>query len=264
MTGTDHTQISQAVKESNRKSPVVILVKPQMGENIGAAARAMLNCGLDRLRLVSPRDGWPNERAEAMSSGALAKMPPVEVFDSTAEAIRDCHYVMATTARPRDMVKPVYNGEGAAQEAARRGEAGEKVAFLFGGERSGLDNDDVALSHAVITVPLNPSFSSLNLGQAVLLMAYEWSKISFKQTKRECPTGDTLPASHEQLHGLMERLEGELETHHFFRSEGLKPTMIRNLRNLLVRADMTEQEVSTFHGIISALTGKKAPLKKQP
>lgn len=263
MTGTDHTQLEQPLKESIRTNrPVIVLVNPQMGENIGAAARAMLNCGLDELRLVNPRDGWPNERAEAMSSGALAKMKPVKIYKSTADAVADCHFTLATTARPRDMVKPVYNGEGAAQETADRLAAGQKAAFLFGGERSGLDNDDIALSHAIITIPLNPGFSSLNLGQAVLLMSYEWSKIAFTQKERDLPTGDSIPASHDVMDALLNRLEDELDARHFFRSEGLRPTIVRNLRNLFMRTGMTEQEASTFHGIISALTGKKAPLRK--
>lgn len=248
-------------RQNEGAAPAIVLVNPQMGENIGAAARAMLNCGLTALRLVNPRDGWPSAPAEAMSSGALAKMPPVQVFEKTAAALTDCHYVYATTARPRDMAKPVFTARTAAQDMRTRAAQGQKTAILFGGERAGLDNDDVALAHAVITIPVNPDFSSLNLGQAVLLLSYEW----FQQPVPDLPpeTG-ALPAAHEKFVELCERLEGELESGHFFRTAGQKPVMLRNLRALLSRAGMSEQEIRTFHGIISALTGKKAPPQEKP
>ena len=154
--------------------PVIVLVNPQMGENIGAAARAMFNCGIDELRIVNPRDGWPNEKAHIMSSGAFDKLPPVKVHATTAEALADCHYPYATTARIRDMIKPVLTAKEAAGDCRAREAAGQKCAYLFGAERAGLDNKDVALSHSIITIPVNPDFSSLNLGQGVLLCAYEW------------------------------------------------------------------------------------------
>lgn len=238
-------------------APAVVLIAPQMGENIGAAARAMLNCGLRELRLVNPRDGWPNPAAEAMSSGALAKMPPVPVFESAKAAVADCHYVLATTARPRDMVKPVFTPREAVAELAGRAAAGQKTAILFGPERAGLENDDVALAHGIITIPLNPEFSSLNLGQAVLLTSYEWSQTQYAASDRK--ENEDLPAPHEKFVELCERLEGELESGHFFRTDGQRPVMIRNLRNMLSRAEMTEQEVRTFHGMITALTGGKKP-----
>jgi len=256
MAGTDQTQTLPA---QDNNSPAVILVSPQMGENIGAAARAMLNCGLSDLRIVNPRDGWPNERADAMSSGALAKMPPVQVFASTEKAVADCHYIYATTARPRDMVKTVFTARGAAADMHARDIKGQKTAFLFGAERTGLTNEDVALSHAVITIPLNPAFSSLNLAQGVLLCAYEWAMAADKTPARTLQTGDSFPVPHAALDELFVRLEAELEAHHFFRSEDMKPSIVRNLKAMLVRADLTDQEVRTFHGIISALTGKKAP-----
>ena len=227
-------------------APAIILVDPQMGENIGAAARAMLNTGLTDLRLVRPRDGWPNERADAMSAGALAMMPPVRVFNSVPEAIADCHYVLATTARVRDMVKPVFTPHAAAAELKNRAMEGQHLAILFGAERTGLTNDDVALAHGLITIPLNPEFSSLNLGQAVLLVAYEWAQSIDTTASRTISLGDTGPATHDKLVGLFERLETELETRHFFRNPEQKPIMIRNLRNLLTRADMTDQEVGRF------------------
>lgn len=240
-------------------APVIVLIEPQMGENIGAAARAMMNCGLPELRIVRPRDGWPNPAADAMSSGALEKMPPVRVFESTADAVSDCHFILATTARMRDMVKPSFTARTAAAEISKRSGSGQKTAILFGPERAGLTNDDVALSHGTITIPLNPAFSSLNLGQAVLLVAYEMRQVAPVTQNPPSPTdADSLPVTHDRLMELFERLEQELDTHHFFRNEGQKPIMIRNLRNMLSRADMTDQEARTFHGIISALTGKKS------
>lgn len=252
MTGTDRTKPNSAAIAEN--SPVVVLVDPQMGENIGAAARAMLNCGLDCLRIVNPRDGWPNERADAMAAGALEIMPPVEVFATTAEAIADCHYVVATTARMRGMVKPVLTPRAAGVELARQQKGGKRTAILFGAERSGLTNDDTALAHAVVTIPLNPHFSSLNLGQAVLLLAYEWAQNHDGTPPVQLPTGDTAPATHDQLVALCARLENEMERGGFFRSPDQRPTIIRNLLNMLSRAQMTEQETRTFHGIITALT----------
>ncbi len=254
MSGTDRTQTTDTAP-----GPSIILVEPQMGENIGAAARAMLNCGLTDMRLVRPRDGWPNEKATAMSSGALAQMPPVTVFDTTAAAIADFQYVYATTARTRDMVKPVFTPRGAAQDIHERLAEGQKTALLFGAERTGLTNDDTALAHTVVTIPLNPGFSSLNLGQAVLLLSYECYQATEQTPAQQCPMGKSNPVPHEKLQELYARLEHELEAHHFFRTADQKPTTIRNLHNLLNRAEMTEQEVSTFHGIISALTGKKSP-----
>ncbi len=238
------------------QKPAVILIDPQMGENIGACARAMLNCGLSDLRLVRPRDGWPNERAEATSSGALEKMPPVNVYEKTEDALKDFNFVLATTARPRDMVKPVFDAAQAAAESAKRSMNGQKCAFLFGAERTGLTNEDIALSHGIITIPLNPGFTSLNIAQAVLLVSYEWSKHDLSAASTEIPA-ENLPAPHEKMHDLFVRFETELESGHFFRTDGQKPIMIRNLRNMLTRAEMTEQEIRTFHGVISALTGKK-------
>lgn len=241
--------------------PVVVLVDSQMGENIGASARAMLNCGLTGMRLVRPRDGWPNPAAYSISVGALEKMPPVQVFEQTRDAIADCQFVLATTARARDMVKPSYTAREAATELGRRAAEGQKTAILFGAERAGLDNDDVALAHGLITIPLNPEFSSLNLGQAVLLVAYEWSQISIPAKDPVPP--ELLPAPHDKFLEMCERLEAELDANNFFRTGGHKSIMIRNLRNMLSRGAMTEQEVRTFHGIITALTGKKTAGQKQ-
>jgi tRNA/rRNA methyltransferase len=233
--------------------PTIILVKPQMGENIGAAARAMLNFGLTDLRLVSPRDGWPSESAEAMSAGALDKMPPVQVFDSVAEAIADCHHVYATTARPRDMVKPAMPAREAANDMHARAAKEQKTAILFGGERAGLENDDVAHAHTIITLPTNPDFSSLNLGQAVMLCVYEW----FQVTPPALSQNEDPLATQKDFEDLMNRLEEELDKGGFFPAPDMKPTTVRNVRNLFTRIEMTDQEVRTFHGMVSALIGKK-------
>ncbi len=256
------------------QKPIIILIAPQMGENIGACARAMLNCGLDELRIVNPRDGWPNERATAMASGAFDKMPPVSVFSSTADAIADCHYTYATTARPRDMVKPVMTAKQAATDVHKRTSQGQKIAYLFGGERAGLSNEDVALSHAIITIPMNPDFSSLNLAQGVLLCAYEWYQESILQglspsplpspvgrgSLKSSPLGEDLGeglAPHAELNNLYNRLEEELRSGGFFRTQEMQPTVMRNLKNMLSRAQMTSQEINTFHGMVTTLISKK-------
>lgn len=231
--------------------PSIILINPQMGENIGGAARAMLNCGLDDLNIVNPRDGWPNERADAMSSGAFDIMPPVGVYTSTNDAIADCHYVYATTARPRDMIKPVFTAEQATQDMARRIAEGQKVGVLFGGERSGLDNDDVARAQAIITIPLNPDFSSLNLAQAVLLVSYEFSKHIESLQPQKTPEDI---ATLDELNNLYERLEMALEQNGFFRDKHRQSATMRNIKNMLARSELSAQEVRTYHGIISTLT----------
>lgn len=236
--------------------PVIILIEPQMGENIGAAARAMLNSGVDELRIVNPRDGWPSEAASIMSSGALDRMPEVQVYDSTAAALADCHYSYATTARPRDMVKPVMNAKQAAADIITRTGQGMKCAYLFGPERAGLSNEDVALSHAIITIPLNPDFSSLNLAQGVLLCAYEWYQAHLETTATPAPLED-FPAPHGELNVLYTRLEEELRAGGFFKTQEMQPNVMRNLKNMFSRAEMTSQEINTFHGIISTLTGHK-------
>ncbi len=233
-------------------NPSIILVRPQMGENIGAAARAMLNFGLDDLRIVAPRDGWPSQQAIDMSAGALDSMPPARIFATLAEAVADLHYVMATTARPRDMVKAVYTPAAAAAELKTRAE--QKTGIVFGPERSGLENDDVALCHAVITVPVNPDFSSINIASTVLLMAYE----CFAGRNATAPLQKNFePAPQETLEEMLVRLEGELQKAGFFRSPDQKPTMLRNIRAMFTRADLTEQEVRTFQGMLTALAGKK-------
>jgi len=235
--------------------PVVILVEPQLGENIGAAARAMLNCGLSRLRLVRPRDGWPNAKALAASSGADAVIESAEIFDTTPAAIADLNFVLATTARQRDMVKVIMTPEEAAHELHARAAAGQAAGILFGPERTGLFNDDIPLADAVVTIPVNPEFASLNLAQAVLLLGYSWWRAGREVEARRLETGGSPPATKAELDNLFLRLEEALAGGGFYTSEEQRPSMVRNMRNLLQRAQMTEQEVRTFHGVIVALRG---------
>jgi tRNA/rRNA methyltransferase len=233
----------------------VILVEPQLGENIGMCARAMWNCGVDDLRLVKPRDGWPSESARAAASGADVVIDNVRVYDSTEAAIADLHYVIATTARSRDLTKPVFTPEAAIAEIKNRRHDGQRSGVLFGKEAWGLNNDDVTLADAVLTVPLNPAFTSLNLAQAVLLLSYEWIKSddTTKPHELRIPT-DTRPANKQELTMLYDHFEDALEKAGFFMVAERRPTTVRKLRNALSRADLTEQEVRMFRGIIAALT----------
>lgn len=250
MAGTDTQHIG-----ADHQGPVIILVDPQMPENIGACARAMLNCGLVNLRLVRPREGWPHEKAEANAAGALPHMPPVRVFETTAEACADLSTIYATTARPRDLVKPVFTPDGAMADAHTRTQAHEKIGILFGGERAGLTTEDVARADAIITIPLNPGFSSLNLGQAVLLLAYEWRKLQVQHLPTHAlPTGKSEKASAAVRTELYARLEAELAERGFFRTPEMRPAVVRNIVTMLNRADLTDQEVQTLHGIITVLT----------
>lgn len=241
-------------------TPDIILVRPQMGENIGAAARAMLNFSLHNLKLVAPRDGWPNQVAVNMSSGAMDIMPPVQIFETLPEALHDCHYVYATTSRRRDMVKPELKLHEAVADAKDKVAQKQKTAFIFGPERTGLSNDDLSLCHAVVTVPTNPEFPSLNLAQSVLLVAHEWlNEQEGNANKQDLDMGDSFPVTHEKLEEFFLRLEEELEKGNFFRAEELKPTMIRNIRNIFMRKELSDQELRTLHGMLSALIGNKRP-----
>lgn len=236
-------------------SRAVILANPQMGENIGAAARAMLNFGLTDLRLVNPRDGWPNPRAVDMSSGALDLMPPVTVFDTLAEAIADLQVVYATTARPRDMVKPVLTPRSAAQDAHAR--TGQSIGFVFGAERTGLTNDEIALCQHIIQVPTNPAFSSINLGQAVLLVAHELYQTADNTPVRTLDLGDSAPASQGDFENFFARLDAEMDDGGFFTAPELRPSITRSIRNIFTRAELSVQEINTLQGVLSALIGKK-------
>ena len=256
MAGTDRTKADTGGEDSGG-APVIVLVAPQLGENVGMVARAMLNCGLTELRLVRPRDGWPSEKAEAAASGALEVIRGVRLFDSTEAAVADLQRVYATTARPRGMVKPVVTPAEAARELRTAAAAGEKTGLLFGPERSGLVNDDIALADAVLTVPLNPAFSSLNLAQAVLLVGHAWFLTADATPPRKLETGGGQAASKAELVNFFERLETALDETGFLYPPEKRPTMVRNLRNLFQRMTPTEAEVNTLHGIVSALRGKR-------
>lgn len=234
--------------------PAVVLVRPQLSENIGTAARAMLNCGLEDLRLVAPRDGWLSERAVAAASGADRLLLSAKVFDTTAEAIGDCQRVWAATARSRFMVKPVDTPRSAANAMQAAISAGQSCAILFGPERTGLDNDDVVLADTVLTVPLNPDYTSLNLAQCVLLVGYEWYQRQVSDQPAPAMTkGHDDLAPKEKLVRFFEHLETELDACGFLRVAEKRPTMIRNIRNLFQRANLTGQEVQTLHGIVHEL-----------
>lgn len=241
--------------------PAIILVRPQLGENIGKAARAMLNFGLTEMRLVAPRDGWPNPEAGPSASGADGVLDRARVFDQIEDAIADCTRVLATTVRDREMAKPVITAVEAAAIAREVGPSAGRVGILFGPERAGLTNDDVALADTILTVPVNPAFGSLNLAQAVIIVAYEWFRAADATPAVQAahPEG---PAPKADLIGLMEHLEGDLDARGFFRSAGRKPSQIRSLRTILQNAHLSEQDVRTLRGVIKALTrpvGKDKP-----
>jgi tRNA/rRNA methyltransferase len=233
---------------SPEHAPVIVLVRPQLGENIGKAARAMLNFGLTEMRLVAPRDGWPNPSAGPAAAGADEVLERAQVFDTLAEAVADCAHVYATTVRKRGVTKPVVTPEQAAQAIHR--DPG-RSALVFGPERSGLETDDVALARAILTVPINPEFGSLNLAQAVILCAYEWSK----QTGLEQPTLENLlpPAPQEELEGMIKQFEELLVPTGYFRPVGRAAATRRTLRNMLTKPGWNHLEVRTMRGVLSSL-----------
>ena len=234
--------------------PAIILVEPQLGENIGAAARAMWNFGLDRLRLVAPRDGWPNPKAVATASGAGRLLDEARLFAATPEAVADLDTVYATTARPRELVKRVLTPEEAMAEARALMAEGARVGVLFGRERTGLENADVILADAVITVPVNPRFPSLNLAQCVLLVAYEWRRRRARAPRGAAEAAARLvPAPKEEIEHLLAHLVAELEAAQFFHPPEKRPAMEAGLRNLFHRLGLTAQEVRTLRGVIRAL-----------
>jgi len=242
--------------------PAIILVEPQLGENIGTAARAMFNCGLTDLRLVKPRDGWPNKKAVASASGADPVLDKAKLYGSVEEAIANFRHVYATTARDRYMVKRILKPRFAVAEIRGFLSAGESCAVLFGPERTGLLNEHIALSEAVISVPLNPAFSSLNLAQSVLILGYEWFNAGSDAPDALLATGHSKPATKQQLLRFFEHLEEELDNNGFMRNAEKRPSMVRNLRNLFQRAHCTEQELRTLHGVVTAFAGPRKRRKK--
>ncbi len=236
--------------------PVIVLVRPQLGENIGKAARAMLNFGLVEMRLVSPRDGWPNPSAGPAASGADIVLQNAKVYDSVAAATADCAQVFATTVRKRGVTKPVVTPEQAATEIHA---APGRSAILFGPERSGLETDDVAVARTIITVPINPEFGSLNLAQAVILVAYEWSKGLTAERELSQPSINPImpPAPQEELDGMIGQLDTMLMGAGFFYPPDKIQTTRRTLRTLLTKPGWSSQEIRTMRGVLSSLAGKK-------
>ncbi|HZR63122.1 MAG TPA: TrmJ/YjtD family RNA methyltransferase [Xanthobacteraceae bacterium] len=242
--------------------PVIVLVEPQLGENIGAAARAMANFGLTRLRLVNPRQRWPNDKAHIMAAGADRILDEAVLFDALPAALADCSFVLATTARAHDQAKRVIGAAEAAREIAPRLDAGETVAIMFGRERNGLENDEVALADRIVTLPVNPAFASLNLAQAIVIVAYEWFKLESGEKLPFAMPEKSPPAPKEQLLAFFASLERELEHVEFFRPPDKRETMQINLRNIFTRMQPTQQDIQTLHGVIMAIAqGRKGPAR---
>jgi tRNA/rRNA methyltransferase len=230
-------------------TPIIVLVRPQLGENIGKAARAMLNFGLTEMRLVAPRDGWPNPSAGPAASGADVVLERAQVFDSVAEAVADCEHVHATTVRKRGVTKPVLTPEQAAHAMAAEG---GRHAILFGPERSGLETDDVALARTIVTVPINPEFGSLNLAQAVILLSYEWSKT--QALEQPTHVEGLPPAPQAELDGMIAQLEAMLEPKGYFRPESRAASTRRTLRTMLTKPAWNHLEVRTMRGVLTTLS----------
>lgn len=249
----------EAEARTDTGGPVVVLVQPQMGENIGMAARAMLNFGLTEMRLVNPRDGWPNAKAINASSGAHTVLKDAKIFDTTEQAVADLHRVAATTARMRDMYKEVQSPREWADTARTVIDEDQRCGLLFGKEQYGLDNDDMALVDTLVTVPTNPAFSSINLAQSVLLLGYEWrlaGGVEKPEGNRRKGWG-AVPAKQGDVIAFYDHLEDELDKAGFLRVEEKRPRMVRNIRNIFNRIQLTDQEVRTLRGVIVALTEKK-------
>lgn len=249
MAGTNHhigTKVSSL-------QPVILLLRPQLGENIGMTARAMLNMGLTQLRLVAPKQGWPNESAINPSAGALPELVHVEIFDDLASATADLHKIWATTARPREMNIEVQEPSVAVQYMQKTLSQQHKIGIMFGREATGMNNDEIAFADYIITASLNPGFSSLNLAQAVLLVAWEWRSLTQAEHELQAQAPKEL-ATKQDFQGFFEQLEAELDAVGYYRDPGKKPNMIRNLRNIFERTELTAQEVKTLRGVVASLT----------
>ena len=242
---------------STKKQPSIILVKPQMGENIGSAARAMLNFGLENMRVVAARDGWPSQSAVATASGAGRVLDQARHFSSFHDAVGDCHFVFATTARGRDLTKPVYDPKKAMKIAFEKISDGQKVGIVFGPERAGLENTEVVRSNALITVPVNPNFSSINLAQTVLLLSYEWFLAADIYEENLSNTRKTSVAPILEIEKLSEQYENELEKIGFFFPEEKATSMKSTLRNIWSRLPLTVSDVRAFHGILRHLLKRR-------
>ena len=235
---------------SSHPQPSFVLVRPQMGENIGAAARGMWNFGLDRMRVVAPRDGWPSQKAVAMASGAGRLLDEAGHFQCVEDALTDAHFVLATTARPRGLTKPVLSPEEAMRQAAARINRGENVAIMFGPERSGLENEDIAQANAIVSVPVNPHFPSLNLAQCALLLGYEWRRATQTIVHEAMEMAKTEWAETGEIQKLSEHFETYLDQAGFFFPEAKAEGMKTNLRNLWSRLPLTRSDVQIFHGMM--------------
>ena len=236
------------------RSPVVILVEPQLGQNIGMAARAMANFGLSQLRLVNPRDAWPNERAQATASRAGSVIDAAVLFPDLRSAIADLNFVVATTARQRDGFKPVRGPAEAARQLHARGLSGQRTGILFGREKFGLSNEEVGLADEIVTFPVDPDFASLNIAQAALLMSYEWKRSGMEDENATPFSGPVvIPAPKERLHGLLDHLEAALDVRGYFRPLPKKPKMVDSLRAVFTRAGFDEAELKLLRGIVASL-----------
>jgi tRNA/rRNA methyltransferase len=242
--------------------PVVVLVGTQLGENVGTAIRAMANFGLKDLRLVGPREPWPNERGLAAASGADAIIGSVTVYDNLPAAIADCGAVYATTARPREMVKPVIGPDEAAARSVAAAAGGVRTAILFGRERIGLVNDEISLAEAILTLPVDPAFASLNLAQAVLIVGYAWRRTVVEGDLPFITEEASPPANKAEMIALFEHVERTLDAAQYFRPPDKRPTMVRNLRGILQKVPFTEQEVRTLRGVFAALEDR--PSRPKP
>jgi tRNA/rRNA methyltransferase len=271
--GIRRTHIQGEPVAGEGETPAVILVEPQLPDNIGMVARACANFGLDDLRLVNPRDGWPNEKARIAASGANYIIDDARAFSTLEAAIGDLNWVAATTARQRDLRKPVLTPETAIAEMRERIGRGERCGILFGRERSGLETSEVANADALVMIPVNTRFASLNLAQATLLMGYEWIRSGSlatlgRVTTYETPLSEGLdmrgaaPASREHLNGFFEHLEGELDRLGFFNPSHKRPSVVQNLRTMFLRMGATEQEVRTLRGIVATLVHGKGRGRK--
>ena len=258
MAGTNKTRKGSGITFGPQ--PAIILVEPQLGENIGAAARAMLNCGLTELRLVNPRDGWPNEKAVASAAGADQVLDRAVIYSSTEDAVADLQHVFAATARERDMTKPVATPRQAARAMRRYAAKKQKFGVLFGPERRGLTNDDVVLADTLLVAPLSTAFRSLNLAQAVLVVAYEWFLLGPDVKPEKMEKTGAVPATKAEIADFFAHLESELDRTGFLRVKEKRPVMVHNIRNMFQRAKLMDHEARTLHGIIVALTGR--PWKK--
>ena len=250
--------ISKGPLQFPESAPAIILINPQMGENIGAAARIMANFGLRDLRIVAPRDGWPNPRALEMARNAKDIVESARIFDTTEEAVEDLQHLYAATARPREMVKPVVTPREAATTMVKQlgvGQVGH-CGFVFGPEKAGLENKDIILSDAIITIPVHPGYTSLNLAQSVAILCYEYFIAQEDGTPVELASEKVRPASKKEITGFLGHLEGLLDEKNFFKVPEKRDKMLQNINNLFIRTQLNEQDVRTLRGILTALVPK--------